>query len=437
MSARCSRVVFIGITAIAAFAPLAFGAVQVWARIAIVTIVTLLALVWLVDACIRGSLRLRTTWLYLPPAAFLCWGASQLVLDRALDRHAAREEMFWALGLALAWLLVLNACRQEELRRLAVFFAVFGFLLAMFAILQGLASPHDTIYWWQQLSQGPTAYGPFVNKNHYAGYMELLAPLPVALALFGGVRREQCPLFVFMGLVMAVSVALSLSRAGAIVVGLQSAALLSLSARARTGARAVRRFAAVAALLAVIAGAGAVWLGGEQLRDRFSTFLRLPAETSLAVRLQVNRDALAMIRERPIRGAGLGSFAAAYPRFKSFDDNLVWDHAHNDLLQLAVETGLVGTACVLLFLFGFRRLWQSAIDPDETDPFRKAVTAGIVTGCGGLLLHSLMDFHFRIPAIALTFVILYALGLALSARSAGGQARFGQARARLGQNEPG
>ena len=184
VSPLASRVVFLGVCLLAAFAPLAFGAVDAWARAIVLLVLALLGLVWVGDAIVRRRLLFRPTLLYAPLAGFLCWAALQLAFQRTLYRHGTREELVWGAGLALAWTLAFNALNAEELRRLPLFLAIFGSALALFAILQGLAAPHDTIYLFRELAHGPTAYGPFINKNHYAGYMELLAPLPLALVMY-------------------------------------------------------------------------------------------------------------------------------------------------------------------------------------------------------------------------------------------------------------
>ncbi len=409
VSAWASRVVFAGLCVLAAFAPLAFGAVETWARAVILVLTLLLTLVWAGDSIARRELRLRSTALYLPLAGFLAWAAAQLVFDRTFYRHATREELVWAVGLALVWVLVLNALNPAELRRFPLFFSVFGFALALFSILQGLAAPHDTIYLFRELSQGPTAYGPFVNKNHYAGYMELLAPLPLALVAFQGVRREQRGLFLFMALVMMVSVALSLSRTGLAILGLEVLLLGWMLWRTRRP----RWWMAAAALLPAVVVGTALWLGGTTLVERLSSLLRFPSDTSLTVRLQVARDTLHMAREHPVWGTGLGAFGAVYPSYKTFEDSLFWDHAHNDLLELTAETGIVGTVFVLLFLAGLPTFGKG-IQARGSSPFQRAVLAGTFVGSVGLLLHALLDFHFRIPATVLTFLILYALGLSVT-----------------------
>ncbi len=407
-----SRVTLAGVCVLVVFAPLAFGAVETWARTVIIGGTALLAVAGLVTAAAAGCLRFRRTLLYVPLFGFLGWVTLQLVLGHSMYRHATREELLWAACLAMAWLLVMNGLNAQQLRRLPVCLSVWGFMLAVFGVLQGLAAPHDTIYLFQSLPEGPTAYGPFVNKNHYAGYMELLAPMPLAMVAYGAVRREQRALFLFMGLVMMLSVALSFSRAGIIVAALQCSILLTRTRRRPA------HIAAAAALVMVCAGS-VLAMGGRPLLTRLATLSEFSREPSIAVRWQVTRDAAFIVGDHAIWGTGLATFGDVFPRYKSFDDGLQWEHAHNDWIQLAAETGVTGAGLALAFLAGLIGMWRSAAArggaPLETCD--RAVVAGVALGCSGLLVHALADFQFRIPATALAFAVLYGLGCALQGPS--------------------
>jgi len=107
-------------------------------------------------------------------------------------------------------------------------------------------------------------------------------------------------------------------------------------------------------------------------------------------------------------GWGLGTFPEVYPSFRSFYTNLFVNEAHNDYVQLAVETGLVGfaIACsfiVLVYHRGLRRMeqWQTDI--------RSAAALAALIGLTGILVHSLSDFNLQIPANAALFFALAAL----------------------------
>ena len=49
----------------------------------------------------------------------------------------------------------------------------FGFFLALFSIIQK-ATFNGKIYWFRELTLGGTPFGPFVNRNHYAGLINML-----------------------------------------------------------------------------------------------------------------------------------------------------------------------------------------------------------------------------------------------------------------------
>ncbi|HLW75650.1 MAG TPA: O-antigen ligase family protein, partial [Bryobacteraceae bacterium] len=66
-----------------------------------------------------------------------------------------------------------------------------------------------------------------------------------------------------------------------------------------------------------------------------------------AVRSELVRSSMEMIRDRPLMGFGLGTWAAAYPQYAHFDDGNFVNQAHNDWAQWAVEGGLPLLALML------------------------------------------------------------------------------------------
>ena len=61
-------------------------------------------------------------------------------------------------------------------------FSGYGFAVAMFALMQGIAS-NGKLYWLRTPQSGGWIYGPYVNHNHYAGLMEMLTPIPLVISL--------------------------------------------------------------------------------------------------------------------------------------------------------------------------------------------------------------------------------------------------------------
>jgi len=152
-----------------------------------------------------------------------------------------------------------------------------------------------------------------------------------------------------------------------------------------------------------------VWLGGNELTRRLvSIHSEARSEITGGIRITIDRDCLRMLLKRPFLGWGLGTFPVVYPEFRSFYTSFFVNEAHNDYLQLLVETGLAGFAIAVWFLvLLFRRVATKLKDWNETST--GALTVAAMLGCVGILVHSFLDFNLQIPANAAMFYVLCAL----------------------------
>jgi hypothetical protein len=129
-------------------------------------------------------------------------------------------------------------------------------------------------------------------------------------------------------------------------------------------------------------------------------------------RLETYRSTLKIIADHSLYGTGLGTFAWIIPSYRSADISVwgTWDRAHNTVLEVASDLGLVATGMLLLCWFVvLLAIWRSP-------PFRagRIVTvAGLTIAVVGAL-HSLVDFSLQIPGYA----ILLASALGASFASA-------------------
>ncbi len=273
---------------------------------------------------------------------------------------------------------------------------------------------YPQIYWLRKTAYLDSATGTFVNRNHLAGYLELAIPIAIALVL-GGLgwqrRRFRRPrlwrgeprgssdvrraaLLAAVAL-MFIAMGLTQSRGGVLscLGGLGLGALGFAVWREQLTARRVALGAAVLGALAL------VWLQSPQLVNRFGGDLRLTPYS----RPSIWRDTLAMARDFPVFGIGLGDFEFLFPHYQPPGTHTYFDQAHNDYLQLLVETGSLGALCFAWFFFRLfvlvrRRLWVAA-------PDRALLALGLVTAVATLLLHSFTDFNLHIPANAILFVV--------------------------------
>jgi len=152
-----------------------------------------------------------------------------------------------------------------------------------------------------------------------------------------------------------------------------------------------------------------VWMGGNELTRRLASIhSEAREEITGGVRFTIDRDCLRMFMKRPFIGWGLGTFPTIYPQFRSFYTTFFVNEAHNDYLQLLVETGMAGFAIAVWFLIlVFRRAAGKLANWTETAS--GALTVAAFLGCVGILVHSFLDFNLQIPANAALFYVLCAI----------------------------
>ena len=382
------------------FGPLALGGDRPWSLLVLRAGAAALLLLWGAVQTTRGAWDLNYSPLYSPVLLFAGMVALQLILGRT----ASWETTFAAALTYIAYAILVFFSNQwltpDWLARFAVAFSLYGFAVALFAILQEMTSNHR-IYWVLVPQQPGWIFGPYLNHNHYAGLMEMLAPLPLALALnhaFSGAKRF---LLGFLALVMAASVFLSQSRGGVAALLLELAALYVLTSRRH------RRNAAQIAFFAAALLAFLLWFGSGSVWTRLASVPR-GEHIEIGMRLSVLHDGLRMARVRPVLGWGLGCFKTAYPQFRSFYTNQLVDYAHNDYLQALLETGLLGLGAVVWFVWVALSRGLQSFANWQYDA-SSAARLGVLLGVLGLLLHSLVDFNLQIPGNASLFFVYCAV----------------------------
>jgi len=279
--------------------------------------------------------------------------------------------------------------------------------------MQNFISP-NVIYWVREPKQAQP-FGPYINRHHFAGYMELALAMPLGLLFSGAIDRDRVPLYAFAALMCAVALVMTNSRGGIISMVAEIVFLVVIAAgvgrkgegvqdlRSRVGA-AAKRVAFAFALLATLF-VFVLYSGGEESLTRLVGTVN--ADDPTTGRTHFWKGAVEIIRDHPVVGVGLGAFSAAYPRYDTGSGFYRLEQAHNDYLQILTDGGVVGALLALafvavLFRQGFRRL-------QSQDKFRRGVALGALTGCAGVLVHSLFDFTLHTTANALLFLLLAAL----------------------------
>ncbi len=391
-----------GICVLVAFAVLAHGAVEPWSEGVLEIGTAILLLVWAGTVLSAPDAKLVWNPLLWPLLGFWLVGALQLALGRTAVPYLTRIELlkFSAL-LALFFLCVQSYRTRSQWRNFVWFLLSLGFGVSLFAILQHFTF-NGKLYWVRELQYGGIPFGPFVNRNHFAGLMELLIPPGLAIQILGGERRDQVPLVALFTLLPIGALFLSASRGGIISFVAEVIFLLILIVTRRREKKVLGAAALIVALAALVVS----WLGIGAALDRFATYKKL--ETSEGRRVEMLHDSLQIFKTHPVSGTGLGTLQEIFPRYETFYDGLVVNHSHNDYAEALAETGVLGGICGLMFIgLLFWTAWKILTTEGESRGF--AYHAGALVACLGLLVHAGVDFNFHIPSNALVFLLQSAL----------------------------
>ncbi len=316
-----------------------------------------------------------------PIAAALAAAAAWPLVQLAANRTVNRGETWLA---ALNWwtflivfLLAASLCEGARAKRSFLRAIVLaGVALAALSVAQNYSSAGE-IFWLFPSGYSEGVLGPFVNRNQYAAWVELLLPAALYLAATG----RRAALYGVAAAVLFGSVIAGASRAGsALALAEVLAVALALAAHQAVSRKTLARRSLQFALLAAIAIAVAGWQG---LRDR------LVGPASEALRVDAVRASVAMVWDRPWTGSGLGTWQEMYPRYAGLDTGVVVNQAHNDWAQWAAEGGLPFLGIMLVFAALL---------------FRPAVRSIFGLGVTAFLLHALVDFPMQQrPALAAWF----------------------------------
>ncbi len=395
---RDSRILYC-ISALLMFCPLAFGAVEPWAVFILQASSAILLAGWILNRLRSQQLSIRWNPLFAPMIAFMALICIQLVPGVSAYWHATYSQLlrFVAYGI-VCFLIVQTLTRHRQIRKIGRSLTIFGVSLAIFAVLQNLSSPNK-LYWLRTPRFGGWIYGPYVNHNHYAGLMEMLAPMPLVYAFSRFAHRRDRWIAVSAAAFMAATIFLSGSRGGMIAFSVQIAIFVIFVLRDKQRSNVA---VLLTAFLLVLIGV-TVWTGARELKARLATLSSdKHSDLSSDVRWKIDSDVLRMWWQRPALGWGQGTFAEVYPRFRSFYTDLLVNAAHDDFLQVLAETGIAGFAVTIWFLVTAlrpalrkSRKWQSDLNG--------ALSLSAILAISGILVHSFLDFNMQIPANAVLF----------------------------------
>jgi O-antigen ligase len=389
----------IGICLLVAFCVLALGTVEVWSVSVMEIGAALLFFCWSVITWRNPRAKIYWSLLQASVLGVLVIGALQLLFHGSAYPYLTRAMLLKVTAYLIVLFLATQAFRERrDLYRLAWFLMAFSFAVSLLAIIQHFTSTSE-IYWMRELGTRGDPFGPYVNRNHFAGFVELTAPVGLGLLAFRGVKRDLFPIATLLSIVPISALILSASRGGIIGLGLEIVVLVLLarSRRAWKGQRAT-----IVAIVALVALGSVAWVGTNRALERFSgTNLH---EVTLGRRGSMSRGAAHIFRDHLIKGCGLGTLVSVFPAYENAYDGRVIDHVHNDYIEGLAETGILGGICGAVFLWTLYREGRENFTAEQGH-LSRGLHAGAIMAVSGLLLHSFVDFNLQIPANALLFLL--------------------------------
>jgi O-antigen ligase len=388
----------VAICVLIAFAVLAFGAVEEWAQAVLEVGAAVLLVCWTIRLYISKTEQIFVSPFFLPLTAFLLVVVAQLTFRTTASSYNTRVE----LQLLLAYMIVIHLMSQAYLqsrqwRGLVWFLMGLGFFVSIFGILQHLTF-NGKLYWFREMRYGGIPFGPYVNRNHFAGFAELMIPIALVPLVLGKVRRERLFIVSIFALVPIVAVLLCASRAGIVSFVVEMVFLFVLLA-----VRKVRsKYVLVGGVVVLCALLVVSWIGVQQVIQRFSSYSTL--EVTSGKRAAMRHDTWQIFRDHPVLGTGLGTLQMVFPPYDSLYDGRVVNHSHNDYLEALAETGILGGLCCAGFLAILLMQSLKSLGRLGTS-FNSALNLSGLVGCSGLLVHSLFDFNLHIPSNALLFFV--------------------------------
>jgi len=431
--------------ALLVFMPLAFGAVEAWSELVVITLAGAMAICLALKLLVSRETKVAWTWAYVPAGLFVVLALFQLMplpaglVGLVSPNTAATKTMllgdlpntdallrsmtlsFYPLASAhdlrlifvvvTVFVVVVNVYRRpDQIKRLLAAISIIGAGIALLALTQ-VISGTDKIYWYIPTGQNLAHSGTFINHSHYSQFMNLSIGAALALLLVKlheSFREKQVTLpvilqrltepdlrivwyLVGMIVVAAATIFLSLSRGGMLSLLIAG----SFTALILTTKQSLKGRGWIMALMALCAFVCVLYLGFEAVYDRLAT---LGEQNQYKGRWQIVKDVGVAWTKFPVVGTGLGTHAVVYPMFDRSAIPALASHAENEYAQTAEETGLTGLVLAAMFAAVVWRSYARSVRSVRL-PIRSAAF-GLGFGLLAVMIHSFSDFGQHLPANA-------------------------------------
>lgn len=320
-------------------------------------------------------------------------------------------------GLFFSTLLIVDTEKRLKNVMLTIIFT--GLFQALYGSLEVLLNLETSLIF--QIPKSGIATGTFIYKNHYANFLMLCLSVGVGYLVSTLASQKstskKAKLRHFLETLLNGKAVVRIALAIMVI-----ALVMSRSRMGNTAFFAAMTFVGVLALIfmkkrskgltiliismfVIDVFIVSTWFGLDKVKDRIEN-TTLSQET----RDEVIRDSIPLIQDFAFTGSGLGSFYAIFPIYKNEDIKGLYDHAHNDYIQFAAETGVIATGLIF-----FLPLIAFATALKAMRRRQNALMQGLAFGCimaiVGMVIHIFVDFPLQAPANSALFIVILALAL--------------------------
>ena len=381
-----------------------------------------------------------------------------------LYKYASEVELFRLLiYIGVYFLIVNNIKSRQQIRQLVMTIIITGTSIAFLGLLQYL-SGSGKIFWLYDIKR-TSFFGTFSNQDHFACYMAMIIPLVIGLLIIEYLCYSTNPkskiqntklsivshrviFYIFAIVIMLASLFFARSSGGAFSMMVSFFLLIGMMLCRKR----LRKISWIVVPILIITLGMLLWIGIHPVIEELSNSVDIE-NSSLKARIEFWKDTISAIKHFPVFGSGIGVFPFIYPQYSTLTYFAFVNHAHNDYLELMLETGLIGFGIILwamyrfikdnalyhvlgitkginherpitnrmkyFNLFGMNNVTnnnqsinqKSALKITDSlkkrkDPFIIGIAIGGVIGVMSMCLHCIVDFNFHVPANAFLLSVL-------------------------------
>lgn len=407
--------------------PLPIGSNRPWAwsLFEILIAVTTLLTAFSVNASNTTAQLKNILPILVPMSLMQIWTAIQILplIGSPISNDIAQTEIALLKGISYCLFLVCCGFHLLDKQKVTQFCYTLVFAVAMQSLyavyLQYSGESHSPVF---GLFVGERAAGSFVYQNHLANYLLIGVSLTIGLLISQLTRKNKSAnlkrqlMFVFDALlsskwlirvsIICIVVALILTRSrmgnAAFFVSLVVTSLLALWLMKRPPR--VLKWLVLSFIVLDIAIVGALF-GIEKVKERVDA-TSFQSET----RDDVVALSIPLIQEEWLTGTGAGTFYTAFPQVHHYTIHGLYDHAHNEYIQFAVEYGVIPTLMlglmVLYCLYSAIRALK-----ERRDSFYQGLAFGCIMAIIAMLMHIAVDFPLQAPATTVNFLAVLILAV--------------------------